>query len=77
MIINKDSKNLYDTAHYTGTLEDKLLKLDFCSLCQKLSRKEIEQINWIRKDLHLVDCLMKDEAPAIYLIKVLHEELTL
>ena len=77
VIINTDNKNLHGAVHSTGTLEDKQLKLDICSLHQKLVRKEIEQINWIRKDLQLADCLTKNEAPTKYLIKVLHGELTL
>ena len=77
IIINTDNKNLCDAVYSTGTLEDKQLKLDICNLCQKLARKEIEQINQIRKDLQLVDCFTKNEAPTTYLIKVLHGELTL
>ena len=77
IIINTDNKNPYDSVHSTGASKDKQLKLDICSLHKKLARKEIEQINWIRKDLQLVDCLIKNEAPTTYLIKVLHGELTL
>ena len=63
IIINTDSKNLYDVVHSTGTLEDKRLKLDMCSLHQKLARKKIEQVNWIRKGIPLVNCLTKNGAP--------------
>ena len=77
IIINTNNKNPHDTVHSTGTLEDKRVKLDIFSLHQKLARKETEQINWIRKDLQLADCLTKNEAPTTHLIKLLHGELTL
>ena len=77
IIINTDNKNPHDAVDSTGTLEDKCLKLDICSLHQKLARKEIAQINWIRKDLQLADCLTKNEASTTYLLKVLHREFAL
>ena len=77
IIINTGNKNLYDAVHSTGTLDDKRLKLGICSLRQQLDRKEIKQLDLITNDFQLVDCLMKNEAPTTYLIKVLCGELTL
>ena len=41
------------------------------SLRQKLSKGEIQAIEWISKDFQLADCLTKLEAPTSKLIEVL------
>ena len=70
-ILKTDSRNLYDAVHSTKTLEDRRLKIDICSLRQKLAKGEIQTIEWIRKDYQLADCLTKLEAPTSKLIEVL------
>ena len=68
IILKTDSRNLYDAVHSTKTLEDRRLKIDICSLRQKLSKGEIQAIEWISKDFQLADCLTKLEAPTSKLI---------
>ena len=73
--LKTDSRNLYDAVHSTKTLEDRRLKIDICSLRQKLAKGEIQTIEWIRKDYQLADCLTKLEAPTSKLIEVLRGSL--
>ena len=75
IILKTDSRNLYDAVHSTKTLEDRRLKIDICSLRQKLANKEIHTIEWIPKDFQLADCLTKIEAPTSKLIEVLRGSL--
>ena len=75
IILKTDSRNLYDAVHSTKTLEDRRLKIDICSLRQKLAKGEIQTIEWIRKDYQLADCLTKLEAPTSKLIEVLRGSL--
>ena len=70
--LKTDSRNLHDAVYSTKTLEDKRLKIDICSLRQKLSTGEIHKVEWISKDFQLADCLTKNEAPTSKLIGVLH-----
>ena len=70
--LKTDSRNLHDAVYSTKTLEDRRLKIDICSLRQKLSTGEIHKIEWIRKEFQLADCLTKNEAPTSNLIGVLH-----
>ena len=67
--------NLFDEIHSTKTLENRRLKIDICSLRQKLSNGEIHAIQWISKEFQLADSLTKNEAPTSKLIAVLHGDL--
>ncbi len=75
IILKTDSRNLFDAVHSTKTLEDRRLKIDICSLRQKLSNGEIHAIQWISKDFQLADSLTKNEASTSKLIGVLHGDL--
>ncbi len=77
IIIKTDSRNLHDAVHSTKTIEDKRLKIDICSLREKLSRKDIQKVEWIGKDFQLADCLTKNEAPNAKLIGVLHGSISI
>ena len=73
--LKTDSRNLYDAVYSTKTLDDRRLKIDICSLRQKLAKGEIQAIEWISKDFQLADCLTKLEAPTSKLIEVLRGSL--
>ena len=75
IILKTDSRNLHDAVHSTKTIEDRRLKVDICSLRQKLANEEIKSIQWINKELQLADCLTKLEAPTSKLIEVLRGSL--
>ena len=75
IILKTDSRNLHDAVHSTKTIEDRRLKVDICSLRQKLGNGEIKTIQWVNKELQIADCLTKLEAPTSKLIEVLQGSL--
>ena len=52
-----DNKSLNDAVASTKIIEDKCLYTDICSLCDMLSHKEINEVNWTTSDKQLADCL--------------------
>ena len=74
--IYTDNKNLFESANSTGTLEDKRLKLDICSIREKLNKRDISEINWIPKEFQLADSLTKNEASRSQLLRVLEDDIS-
>ena len=73
--LKTDSRNLHDAVHSTKTIEDRRLKVDICSLRQKLANEEIKSIQWVNKEMQIADCLTKLEAPTSKMIEVLRGSL--
>lgn len=68
-----DCKNLYDAVRTTHSITDNRVLADVCEIRDKISKKEITKIHWIRSQYQLANVLTKNNAAPGTLLAVLEE----
>ena len=59
-----DSKNLHDAVKSTHSVTDPRVLVDICEIRDKIEKKEINKVHWIRSQYQLANVLTKNNASA-------------
>ncbi len=68
-----DCRSLHDAIYSTKAVTEKRLRMEIAGIKELVERGQIKEVQWVRTEKQLADCLTKEGASSVKLLKALEE----